>query len=99
MTLDRIKSMVDTKIKVDFAKFSNEEIIAELSSRVIKYKDMLEKINPAKEAVKHKYMSAWVESAQERIFDIYEVKKLESKLKISRIKILELIDLKKQING
>lgn len=99
MALDRIKSMVDTKIKVDFAKFSNDQIIAELSNKIITYKKLISKIIPTKEAVKYKYMNAWVEAAEDRIFDIHEVKRLEKKLKISRIKILELIDLKKKVNN
>jgi hypothetical protein len=99
MTIDRIKSMVDTKLKVDFTKFTNEQIIAELSSRVEKYKSVIAGLSE-REGTKARYMNMWIEAAQERILDITEVNILEKKLnKLNRIKILELVDLKKKINN
>lgn len=98
MTLDRIKAMVDTKIKVDFAKYTNEQIIAELAFRIEKYKDMIAELTE-RENAKMRYMSMWVEAAQERVIDLVDVNHLEKKLKINRVKILELIDLRKRINN
>ncbi len=99
MTIDRIKAMVDTKIKVDFAKYTNEQIIAELSFRIEKYKGMIAGLTE-RENAKMRYMTMWVEAAQERVVDLADVNYLEKKLnKLSRIKILELIDLRKKINN
>ena len=98
-TLERIKAMVDTKIKVDFAKFTNDQIINELSERIIKYNRIITTCDEKKDSVKYRYMTCWVTSARQRIHDLREVKKFEGILKIDRIKILELIDLKNKING
>ena len=99
MALDRIKSILDINIKRDFAKFSNAEIIADLITRADRYKIMLEKINPETEAVRHSYINSWVESATERISDMHEIERLETILNIDRVKLLELIDLRKKINN
>lgn len=98
MTFDRIKTMVDTKIKVDFAKYTNDQIIAELCFRIDKYKELISKLTE-KENTKMRYMSMWIEAAQERVLDVMEIKTIEKKVKLSRVKILELVDIRKKINN
>ncbi len=98
MTEERIKSMIDTKIKVDFSKLTNDQIVNEFNIRIDKYEEILKNMMDDK-SIKFKYMSFYVGFAKARRDDMKEVSRLETKLKIGRMKILELVDLKNKING